>query len=525
MKILVFLVPVLFILAIVAAIGFVWYKFKYRTARSNQALIITGPKLGKGQGIFTDEEGRSLKIIRGGGHLLKMNQTATPVDLTSFQLRLTTPRVYTNGGVPIIADAVAMVAVSDSLKGIAIYAEQFLGKEPADIEDEISEVLNANLRAILSSLTVEEINNDREQFNADVQKVAQKQLDQMGFKITALGLTDLRDVDKENGYLENLGRPLIAQARKKAEIAEAESEKETRIYVAKTNQEAEEEELRRQTEIAEAQKLKDLRDQANLEETGRAKAKAEQAYELETTRLSKEVQEEQLKVQAQRKEEELRIQQMEKERQVKLEEEQAKVRKAKADADYYETTRQAEAEAKKAEIDGQTQAKIKEEQGLAEAKIKREQGLAEAEVIRQKGTAEAEAKKLLAQAIAEHGDVVIIEKLIDMLPLYAEKIAQPLSNIDSVKIIDTGNGNGVNAYSKSITDTLVAVQEPLKELIGIDVSTLMKDLVNRGNTHTTVVVPDTKEVVKEKEEDSVELDFEEFDKTKAPFGLIQDQQD
>lgn len=517
-------ITIFIILAVVALIGFALYKYKYKTATSNQALIITGPKLGnpeKETNIFTDDEGRSLKIIRGGGHLLKMNQTSTPVDLTTFQLKLTTPRVYTNGGVPIIADAVAMVAVSDSLKGIAIYAEQFLGKNQSEVEDEIAEVLNANLRAILSKLTVEEINNDREKFNADVQKVAQKQLDEMGFKITALGLTDLRDTDKENGYLENLGRPLIAQAKKEAEIAEAESQKETRIYVAKTEQEAEEEELRRQTEIAEAQKMKDLRNQANLEETGRAKAKAEQAYEFETTRLSMQVQEENLKLDAQKKEEELRIQQMQKERQVKLEEEQAKIRKAKSNADYYETTKNAEAEARKAEIDGQTQAKIKEEQGLAEAKIKREQGSADAEVIRQKGVAEAEAKKLLAQAIAEHGEVVIIEKLIDMLPQYAEKIAQPLSNIDSVKIVDTGNGNGVNSYSKSITDTLVEVQEPLKELTGIDVSALMKDLVNRGNTHTTVIRPDDEKETTEKNQK--EPFFEEHSKKEeGPFDLILD---
>ncbi|WP_121616654.1 flotillin family protein [Virgibacillus halodenitrificans] len=521
----VILVPVLILIAVAALIGFITYKFRYRTAKSNQGLIITGPNLGdpeKEKNIFTDNEGRSLKIIRGGGHLLKMNQTATPVDLTSFQLKLTTPKVYTKGGVPIIADAVAMVAVSDSLKGIAVYAEQFLGKKQPEIENEIAEVLNANLRAILSKLSVEEINDDREKFNADVQKVAQKQLDEMGFKITALGLTDLRDADQDNGYLENLGRPLIAEAKKKAEIAEAESQKETRIYVAKTDQESEEEELRRKTEIADAQKLKDLREQANLEETGRARAKAEQAYEFERTRLSMEVQEENLKVQAQKKEEELRIQQMEKERQVRLEEEQAKVRKAKADADYYETTKKAEAEARKSEIDGQTQARVKEEQGLAEAKIRREQGLAEADVIRQKGTAEAEAKKLLAQALAEHGEVVIIEKLIDMLPLYAEKIAQPLSNIESVKIVDTGNGNGVNAYGKSITDTLVGLQEPLKELTGLDVSGLMKDLVNRGNTHTTVVVPDAKEKA---EEDTNEVPVEAEDlgeekESEVDFGLL-----
>ena len=116
-----------------------------------------------------------------------------------------------------------MVKVADTLNGIANYAEQFLGKEQDEIELEIIEVLGSNLRAILSKMTVEDINSAREKFNNDVQEIAQKQLDLMGFKITSLGLTDLRDADEENGYLENLGRPRIAEVRKLAEIAEADS--------------------------------------------------------------------------------------------------------------------------------------------------------------------------------------------------------------------------------------------------------------------------------------------------------------
>ncbi len=459
------LIPILIVAAIVGVGYYFWMKFRYRTARSNQALIITGPKLGdpeKESNIFTDDEGRSMKIIRGGGYRLKRFQTATPVNLTSFQLMLSTPRVYTNGGVPIVADAVAMVKVADSLNGIANYAEQFLGKDQDEIESEIIEVLGSNLRAILSKMTVEDINSDREKFNHDVSEIAQKQLDLMGFKITSLGLTDIRDADEENGYLENLGRPRIAEVRKLAEIAEANSERETRIHRAKTDQEAKEEEYRRQIAIAEAKKEKDLQDASFKEETERARAKSEQSYELEKAKLAKEV-----------KEEELTLKFLERERAVKLEEEESKVRMTKADAEYYETTRKAEAEARKAEIDGE-----------AKARIRREEGSAEADVIRERGKAEAEARKLLAEAMEKHGDVIITEKLIEMLPIFAEKIAQPLNNIESVKIIDSGNGQGVPSFGKSITRTMVDMQEPLKEMIGLDVSELLKSYVTRGNGGT-----------------------------------------
>ncbi|WP_338470785.1 flotillin family protein [Niallia sp. XMNu-256] len=473
-------IPIL-ILAALGGIGYYfWVRIRYRTAKSNEALIITGPKLGdpeKETNIFSDQEGRSMKIIRGGGYRLRRFQTSTPVNLTSFQLKLSTPRVYTLGGVPIVADAVAMVKVADTLNGIANYAEQFLGKKQEEIEAEIIEVLGSNLRAILSKMTVEDINSDREKFNYDVQDIAQKQLDLMGFKITSLGLTDLRDADEENGYLENLGRPRIAEVRKLAEIAEADTERETRIHRAKMEQEAKEEEYKRQIAVAESKKEKDIKDAAFKEETERARAKSEQSYELEKAKLAKEV-----------KEEELTLQFLERERAVKLEEEESKVRKTKADAEYYETTRKAEAQARKAEIDGEAKAKIRREEGSAEAEVIRQRGKAEADVIRESGIAEAEARKLLAEAMEKHGEVIITEKLIEMLPVFAEKIAQPLNNIDSVKIIDSGNGQGVPSFGKSITRTMVDMQEPLKEMTGIDIAELIKNYT-KGST-TTIIQPE-----------------------------------
>lgn len=464
------LIPILILAGIGGIVWYFYMKVRYRTAKSNQALIITGPNLGdkdKDPNIFSDNEGRSMKIIRGGGYKLKFFQNSTPVDLTSFQLSLTTPKVYTQGGVPIVADAVAMVKVADTLKGIANYAEQFLGKKQKEIEHEIAEVLGSNLRAILSRMTVEDINADREGFNREVTEIAQKQLDEMGFRITSLGLTDLRDADPENGYLENLGRPRIAEMKKVAEIAEADNDRETRIHKAKTDQEAKQEEYVREIAIAEAKKEKDLKDAAFKEETERARAKSEQSYALEKTKLEKEVLEEELKLEAKRKEEALRLQQLEKERLVLLEVEQAKIRKEQADADFYAAMKKAEAEAK---------------------------------VIESKGEAEAKARKLLAEAMDKHGEVVILEKLIEMLPLLAEKVSEPLNNVDSIKIIDTGtNGEATTSLSKSVVKNMLHVQEPLKELTGIDMKQLLETFVSKGKNVDQEKISFSKE--KEKKEE------------------------
>ncbi|WP_444685497.1 flotillin family protein [Alkalicoccus luteus] len=474
---------------------YIFMKIRYRTARSNEALIITGPKLGDEQketNIFTDKEGRSMKIVRGGGVLLKRFQTSTPVNLTSFQQKLTTPRVYTEGGVPIVADAVVMVKVADDLKGIANYAEQFLGKDQKEIETEISEVLNGNLRAILSKMSVEQINADREGFAEQVTEVAQTQLDRMGFNITALTLTDLRDADEENGYLENLGRPQIAKVRKEAEVAEAENLRETRINQAKTEEEAKKSEYESEISTAEARKEKDIRAASIKEETERARAKSEQAYDLEKAVLDRKV-----------KDEELNTKFMERERSVKLEEEENKVRRTKLDADYYETTKKAEAKAKSDEIsaeakaradriaqearaqirieEGKAEAEVTREQGNASAEIKIREGQAEAQIIREKGEAEAEARRLLAEAMAENGEAIIREKLIEILPQVAAEFARPLSNIDSVKVIDSGSGEGMNTMGNSVARNLMSMQEPVKEATGLDIANLVKDFAGKSS--------------------------------------------
>ncbi|WLD93111.1 flotillin family protein [Alkalihalobacillus sp. AL-G] len=445
---------VLFILLIIGITTFIIFKLRYKTASSNEALIITGPKLGdpeKDNRIFEDGDGRSLKIIRGGGIRLKLFQTCTPVDLNSFQIKLTTPKVYTLQGVPVVADAIASVKIADSLKGVASYAEQFLGKKPGEIEEEVSKVLGTNLRAILSKLSVEEINNDRESFNQQVQEIAQKELDNMGFKLTSFGLDDLRDADEENGYLDNLGRPRIAEIRKKAEKAESDSEKETRIYKAKNDQEAQDEENKRLTAIAESRKEKDLKEAQIKEETERARAKSEQAYAIEKSKLS------QLET-----EEKMKVQYIERQRQVELEQEEQKRRKAQADADAYDIKAKAEAEAEKARIDGQ----------------------AKAEVIREQGRAEAEAKELMAKAMEQYGDAAVLEMLIKILPDYAREISKPLSQIKDMKIIDMGGSDsngGATKVANNVTKTMLGVQESLKESTGMDLKAMIESFVSRGN--------------------------------------------
>jgi len=450
----------LILLVIIGAIGgggwFIYMKFRYKTVPSNMALIITGPKLGdpkKETNIFHDEQGRSMKVIRGGGHRLRMFQTHTPVSLTSFQLQLKTPKVYTLQGVGIFGEAVATVKVSDTLEGIVKYAEQFLGKKQKDIEHEVSEVLGSNLRAILSKMTVEEINSDRESFNEQVREVAQGQLDNMGFKITSLGLTNLKD---DEGYLENLGRPKISEIKKEAEIAESTNNRQTKVHVAQMNEEIAKEEYAREINIAEARKEKEIKDAQILAVTEREKAKSEAAYLLEQEERNLEIEKERLKIVRQDREENLKLKQVEEERQVMLEQEKAKIRREKADAAYYERLKASEAE--------------------AESKL--EAGRAEAEVIRLKSAAEIEAIEKRAEALNKHKEVMLTEMIINMLPEYASAVADPLGKVESIRILDGGKGEQVNGLPNTVTNTLANLQESVTQMTGLDLEEILGSISN-----------------------------------------------
>ena len=136
---------VVFLLIAIVAI----YIFKYRTAGPDEALIVTGSYLGS-KNVHTDESGNRIKIIRGGGtFVFPVFQQAEPLSLLSSKLEVTTPEVYTEQGVPVMADGTAIIKIGGSISEIATAAEQFLGKDKSERESEAKEVLEGHLRSIL----------------------------------------------------------------------------------------------------------------------------------------------------------------------------------------------------------------------------------------------------------------------------------------------------------------------------------------------------------------------------------------
>jgi len=464
---------------------------KYRTVGPDEALIVTGSYLGS-KNVNIDESGNKVKIIRGGGtFVLPVFQRAEPLSLLSSKLEVSTPEVYTEQGVPVMADGIAIIKVGSSIAEIATAAEQFLGKTKQDLENEAREVLEGHLRSILGSMTVEEIYKNRDKFSQEVQRVATQDLAKMGLVIVSFTIKDVRD---KNGYLDSLGKPRIAQVKRDADIATAEAEKETRIKKAEAAKEAKKAELERATEIAEAEKENQLKIAEFRLEQDIAKARADQAYDLESARAKQQV-----------TEQEMQIKIIERQKQIELEEKEILRRekqydsevKKKADADRYaveqsaaaeKAKQMAEADANKYRIEALAKAEAERIRidGLAKAEAQKAQGTTEAEIIRLKGIAEAEAKQKVAEAFERFGQAAILDMILKMLPEYAKQVATPLANIDQITVVDTGSsdGNGgANKITGYATNLMSSLQESLKASSGIDVKQLLENLSGRGSGH------------------------------------------
>lgn len=213
------------VVAVLLVLGIVFWA-RYKTVGPDEGMIVTGSFLGNNH-ISDDGSGRKIKIVRGGGaFILPIFQKAEFMSLLSHKLDVTTPEVYTEQGVPVIADGVAIIKVGSSTEDVATAAEQFMGKPIESLKSEAQEVLEGHLRAILGSMTVEEVYRNRDRFAQEVQGVAARDLKKMGLQIVSFTIKDVRD---KHGYLDALGKPRIAAVKRDAEIAEAEAMRDARI--------------------------------------------------------------------------------------------------------------------------------------------------------------------------------------------------------------------------------------------------------------------------------------------------------
>ena len=478
-------------IAVVAVIIVILIAFRIsgnllRKVGPNQALIVYGTG--------------GTKVITGGAQfVLPLWQRAQefPLELMSFDVA--PPQdLYTSQGVAVNVEAVTQIKVRSDEQSIKTAAEQFLSKPQEDRENLIRLVMEGHLRGIVGQLTVEDLVKDPENVGGKMLKTVTPDMEKMGLEVISFTIKDVRD---KNDYIANMGRPQIVENRKRADIAAAIATRDTQIQQANASREAavakssaDQERVKAETESlalqAASQRNLSLKKAEFDGEVKRQQASADKAYDIQANVSQQQVIAEAIKVTEVEKIAQIRVQQAEiQRRELEL---QATVQKAAeaerrrietvAEAERQRLTLEAQGQADASKARGQGEAEANRARGLADADVVRAKGLAEAEVIRAKGEAEADAMKVKAAAFHEYNQAAVLDKLLTNMPEIVRAIAEPLSKVDKVTIVSTGNGgdgtNGGGLGASRLTGDIVNMVAQVPALFELLSGTRIGDLMN-----------------------------------------------
>jgi flotillin len=465
------IVVVLFLLIWIAA-------SRYRKVGPNTALIVYG-------------QGRP-RIIKGGGAVVWpiINQARElSLELMSFDVA-PTQDLYTSQGVAVNVEAVAQIKVKSDPESILTAAEQFLSKTPDLREHQMRLVMEGHLRGIIGQLTVEQIVKEPEMVADRVRGNVADDMSKMGLEVISFTIKEVRD---KNEYIANMGLPDIARIKREANIAAAEAERDTEIRRAAAMREAavaraqaDQErviaEAASQTKQAEAMRDLALK-RAEFEQAVKMQqAQTDKAYDIQANIQQQLVVAEQVKIERVRKEQETLVQEAEIQRRER--ELVATVLKAaEIERQRIQTLAEAERQKRVLMATGEAEAARLEAAGRAEAI--RQTGMAEAEIIRAKGQAEADAMDVKAQAFSQYNQAAILDKLLTSMPEMVRAMAEPLTKVDKITIVSTGdssNGRGVGASQITNDVTKMIAQAPaiLEGLAGVTLADLLKRVPGIG---------------------------------------------
>ncbi|XP_007894730.2 flotillin-2a isoform X2 [Callorhinchus milii] len=357
--------------------------------------------------------------------------------------------VETAEGVALTVTGVAQVKVMTDKELLAVACEQFLGKSVMETKSVVLQTLEGHLRAILGTLTVEAIYQDRDQFAQLVREVASPDVGRMGIEILSFTIKDVYDKVE---YLSSLGKSQTAVVQRDAEIGVAEAERDAGIRESECKKEAMDIKYRADTMMADSKRAFEMQKASFTQEVNTKKAESQLAYELQGAK-------EQQKI----RQEEVEIEVVQRKKQIDIEAKEI----IRTDKELIATVRRpAEAEAFRMQQIAEGQ-KVKQVLiAQAEAEKIRKIGAAEASSIEAIGKAEAEKMRLKAAAYEQYGSAAKTALVLDALPKIAAEIAAPLAKTDEIVIL----GGDSNRITSEVTRLLAEMPASVHALTGVDLS-------------------------------------------------------
>ena len=415
-----FELPIILVVVIVVLVAALLKR--YRRCPSDKVLVVYG-STGKG----------SAKCVHGGGVFVwPVIQDYAYLNLTPISIEANLTNALSRQNIRVDVPCRFTVGISTEADSMNNAAERLLGLSANDIQEMARDILFGQLRLVIASMSIEELNQDRDAFQENIKKNVEIELKKIGLKLINVNITDIKD---ESGYIEALGQEAaatainaakvkVAEQEMKGETGKADFQKETRVRTSAANAAAvageneakiaiaNSEALRREKE-AEAQ-----RKAVAAEKVAEAKA-LEEAYaaqkEAELARAERERSTQKANI--------LVPQEVEKER---------KIIEAQAEAEQKRVNAQGEADAIFAKM-------AAEARGLNEILTKQAEGYDQ--MIKAAGGDATKAYTLL-----------LLEKLPDLVRTQVDAIKG--INIDKVTVWD--NGSGASGDGKTSTANFVS---------------------------------------------------------------------
>ncbi len=502
-------------LVVLALLGTVLgYASRYKRCPSNKVLVIYGQVKG----------GRSATCVHGGGKFVwPVVQDYDYLSLEPIQIEVPLRDALSSENIRVNVPSVFTVAIGTQPEIMQNAAIRLLGLNTAQVKKQAEDIIFGQLRQVIASMKIEDINRDREQFLTAVQSSLEPELSKIGLTLINVNITDITD---ESGYIEAIGQKAASEAVQRARGDVAEEEKLGEVRVAAANRD-------KMIEVANAEKTREI---------GMREAQREQAVKVAELQKEQTVGE-----QTAQFEREALVSDADRQKRIAVAdakalaiageaEAQARVAAAKAELQVKEAaayqlgeTREKEAQAAVEEAKNLAMAKAAlanaerveaEQRAELEAPAKAEKARAiveaEAEKERVRLEAEGEASAIYAKLEAEaRGQYEILAKkgeglreiisacggaeqafqllMLEHLDNLAESSAKAISNIkfDKVVVWEGGGGNGdqsaTSNFLQGLSRSLPPMMHTMKDIAGIEIPEFIAKLSPEASEKAKVV--------------------------------------
>ncbi len=422
---------VLFIFVII-----IYFIRRYKRCPSDRILVVYG-KVGSGS---------SAKCIHGGASFIwPVFQDYEFLDLTPMSIEVDLVNALSKQNIRVSVPSRFTIGISTEPGIMQNAAERLLGLGLSEIQDLAKEIIFGQLRLVVASMDIEEINSDRDKFLANISQSVESELKKVGLKLINVNITDIVD---ESGYIEALGkeaaahainaaRKSVAEKNRDGSIGEANAVQDERTQVAAANARAVEGENLAKIDVAQSDSLRRQRE-AEAERAAIASEKVQTARALEESYAAEQ----------------------------SAEEARADRERSSQMADVVVP---AEIDKKKVEIEAEAEAEKIRRRAKGEADAILFKAEAEAKGIFEVLTKQAEGLDRIVKAAGDSPKDAVLLLIAEKLPELVEKQAEAIKNIkiDKITVWDSGEGKDGKGSTAGFISGLYKSIPPLEDMFNL----------------------------------------------------------